>query len=50
MVFESDNQNIGWDGTFKNRNENLGVFTWVVHYTLADGKNGYIKGNTTLIR
>ncbi|MFT5823178.1 MAG: gliding motility-associated-like protein [Crocinitomix sp.] len=49
VVFESNSQNIGWDGTFKNRDENPGVFTWVVHYDLISGKKGMIKGNTTLV-
>lgn len=50
LVFQSDNQELGWDGTFQNRDENPGVFTWVVHYTLSDGKRGKLQGNTTLIR
>jgi len=50
LVFQSDNQNLGWDGTFKNRDENPGVFTWVVNYTLQDGSYGTLKGNTTLVR
>lgn len=50
VVFESSTQSIGWDGTFKNRDENPGVFTWVVQYDLVTGKSGKIKGNTTLIR
>jgi gliding motility-associated-like protein len=50
MVFQSDNQNIGWDGTFKNRDENPGVFTWVLLYNLETGIKGKIQGNSTLIR
>ena len=50
LVFKSTDQNIGWDGTFKNRDENPGVFTWVLHYNLSTGKSGMLKGNTTLIR
>ncbi|NOQ75397.1 MAG: T9SS type B sorting domain-containing protein [Crocinitomix sp.] len=49
-VFYSTDQNIGWDGTFKNREENPSVFTWVLQYTLNDGKYGQQKGNTTLLR
>ena len=50
MVFESSDQRIGWDGTFKNREENPGVFTWTLQYTFVDGHFGTQKGNTTLIR
>ena len=50
MVFETSDQRIGWDGTFKNRMENPGVFTWTLHYNFVDGKRGMQKGNTTLIR
>lgn len=49
-IFTSTDQNIGWDGTFKNREQNPGVFTWVLHYTLNDGKYGQQRGNSTLIR
>lgn len=50
VVFETSDQNIGWDGTFQNQEENPGVFTWVLHYEFLNGKSGMQKGNTTLIR
>lgn len=50
VVFETDDQRLGWDGTFKGRDENPGVFTWVLHYDFISGKKGMQKGNTTLIR
>lgn len=50
VVFETTDQNIGWDGTFKNRDENPGVFTWVLQYDFITGNKGMQKGNTTLIR
>ena len=49
-VFVTTEQSIGWDGTFKNRDENPGVFTWVLHYDFIDGSSGFQKGNSTLIR
>lgn len=49
-VFESDNQQIGWDGTFRGRPENSGVFTWMLEYRLVNQATGLLKGNTTLIR
>lgn len=50
VVFETTDQNIGWDGTFKNRDENPGVFVWVLEYTVLTGKGGLMSGNTTLVR
>ena len=49
-VFEASNQGIGWDGAYFNRDENPGVFTWVLDYNLVDGRIGRISGNTTLFR
>lgn len=49
-VFETQSQAIGWDGTFRGRDENPGVFTWVLEYQFINGKSGSLKGNTTLIK
>lgn len=50
LIFETTDQNIGWDGTFLNQKENPGVYTWVLHCTTVDGKHSILKGNTTLFR
>ncbi len=50
LVFETTDQNIGWDGMFKGREENPGVFVWVLEYTFINGNGGLTSGNTTLIR
>lgn len=50
MVFETYEQSIGWDGKFKQLEQNPGVFVWVLEYTLINGSTGKISGNTTLIR
>lgn len=50
VVFSTTDQRIGWDGTFENKDENPGVFTWVLYYQFINGKSGSQKGNTTLIR
>jgi gliding motility-associated-like protein len=49
-VFESQTQLIGWDGTFRGRDQNPGVFTWVLEYQFVNGKTGVINGTTTLVR
>lgn len=50
QIFVTTDQSIGWDGSFLNRDQNPGVFTWVLHYTSSNDKKGKLKGNTTLIR
>jgi gliding motility-associated-like protein len=50
LLFESSEQNIGWDGTYLGRPQNPGVFTWVVEYEFINGRSGLKKGNTTLMR
>ena len=49
-LFESDNQGIGWDGTFLGVPENPGVFAWYLEYSLLDGTSNFKKGNVTLIK
>lgn len=50
VVFETTEQEIGWDGTFKGKLENPGVFTWTLHYDFVTGDKGFQRGNTTLMR
>ena len=49
-VFESQTQDIGWDGSFRGRPENPGVFTWVLEYQFINGKSGVLKGTTSLVK
>ncbi len=51
LVFETDNAKEGWDGVFKNNEQQLGVFVWKVDYqTVNMKKNRYETGNLTLVR
>ena len=50
VVFETTDQDVGWDGTFKGKMENPGVFTWTLHYDFFTGDKGYQDGNVTLMR
>jgi gliding motility-associated-like protein len=50
LVFESNDQTIGWDGTFKNKPEPEGIYVWVFDYLLMSGENGTLTGNITLLR
>jgi gliding motility-associated-like protein len=50
LVFESNNQNIGWDGTFKGVPQPMDVYAYIVEVVFSDGKKGFKKGDITLIR
>lgn len=50
QVFKSDSQDVGWDGYFKGKAENPGVFAWYLEYSLIDGSSNLKKGNVTLIK
>lgn len=50
LVFESNNQADGWDGVYKNKIVNPGVFAWTIDYTLLNQAKGQLTGNVTLIR
>lgn len=49
-VFETNDQNIGWDGTFKGELMNTGVFVFRLEGKTYDGKGYSMKGNVTLVR
>ncbi|MBK8557907.1 MAG: choice-of-anchor L domain-containing protein [Lewinellaceae bacterium] len=55
MVFQADNftpndASNGWDGNFRGKPMNPGVYVWVVEAQYMDGVTEVFKGNTTLIR
>ncbi len=49
-VFESNNLNEGWDGTYRGKNSYDGVYSYVVTVTFVDGENRKLIGGVTLIR
>jgi len=50
LMFESTDQEIGWDGTYKGADQPLGVYVYTIKATTVDG-NAYTKtGEVTLIR
>jgi gliding motility-associated-like protein len=49
-IFESSNQEVGWDGTFKGELQNPGVYTYFVSVEYLDGKVVDRKGSVSLIR
>ncbi len=48
-IFESSNQNQGWDGTFKGKKQPAGVYMYVVDMTLNDGSKQTQKGAINLL-
>ncbi|MFN0176965.1 MAG: gliding motility-associated C-terminal domain-containing protein [Saprospiraceae bacterium] len=48
--FAPDDQNIGWDGTFKGQKLNPAVFVWQAVILFADGKEEVFTGDVTLQR
>ncbi|MBC9932629.1 gliding motility-associated C-terminal domain-containing protein [Chitinophaga qingshengii] len=49
-VFESNSQDIGWDGTYKGKPMPSGVYVYVCHLVLKDGTSVEKKGVVNLIR
>lgn len=50
MVFETENQHVGWDGTFKGRPCDPDVYDYYLKVTCVGKEENIIKGNVTLIR
>ena len=49
-VFETNDINIGWDGTYKGEPLNIGVFVYFIKGKLKNGDDISKKGNVTLMR
>ncbi|MFN8264743.1 MAG: gliding motility-associated C-terminal domain-containing protein [Chitinophagaceae bacterium] len=49
-VFESTSQQNGWNGTFKNKPQPVGVYVYVLQVMLNNGSLLNLKGSVTLIR
>lgn len=50
LVFESNNQFVGWDGTYKGVLQNPAVFTYYATITFLNDKKAERKGSVTLLR
>jgi gliding motility-associated-like protein len=50
MVFETTDQEFGWDGTFQGKELNPGVFVYYVLYDNSTSEDNILEGNVTLIR
>ncbi|MFM7015903.1 MAG: PKD domain-containing protein [Bacteroidota bacterium] len=50
LVFESNNKNNGWNGTYKNNPVDPGVFVYYLEVVCYDNQEYFKKGNITVIR
>lgn len=50
VVFETTDQNKGWDGTFKGKLAEPAVYVYHLNVQCGDGQKYFSKGNITLIR
>lgn len=50
LVFETRDQNIGWDGTFRGEPVDPAVFVYHLEADCGDGQRYFDKGNVTVIR
>jgi gliding motility-associated-like protein len=49
-VFETKDKTVGWDGVYKGRPADVGVFGWYLKVKCLNGEETFKKGNVTLIR
>ena len=50
LIFETNDGNEGWDGTFKGENSPFGVYTWTFVVEMGNGQIVKQSGDVTLIR
>jgi gliding motility-associated-like protein len=50
LVFETDSQNIGWDGTFRGKMMNSAVYVYKAEIIFSDGTTIAETGNLNLVR
>jgi gliding motility-associated-like protein len=50
LVFETDKQNVGWDGTYKGKPVDPAVFVYHLSVICVDKQEYFKKGNVTVIR
>jgi gliding motility-associated-like protein len=50
LVFETTDKTQGWDGIYKGRPADVGVFGWYLKARCINGEETFRKGNVTLIR
>ena len=49
LVFESNDPNIGWDGTYKGIDQEMDTYVYTVGGLGEDGQDYFFKENITLV-
>jgi gliding motility-associated-like protein len=49
-VYYSTELEMGWDGTYKGQNADMGTYFWEICYTDRFGTTGFMKGDVILVR
>jgi hypothetical protein len=50
QIFETNSQNLGWDGTFKGQKQPEGVYVWTLVATTTDGRKWKMTGDITILK
>lgn len=50
LVFETEEQSMGWDGTFNGKEQPVEAYAYILNVTFIDGTTFSKKGNVTLLR
>jgi len=50
QVYYSTSFDAGWNGTFNNKDADIGTYYWEISYTDRNGKEGVLKGDVILVR
>ena len=50
LIFSSDKKDFKWDGSYKSKPCNSGVYAYIVEVTYSDGLSETLSGNITLLR
>ena len=50
LIFETNDQSVGWNGMYEGKEQPIGVFVWVVEVEMINGKKIKKTGDVTLLR
>lgn len=50
LVFQTTDMNIGWDGTFKGKEQEMEAYAWTLDVIFIDETTAHKTGNVTLLR
>jgi gliding motility-associated-like protein len=48
-IFQSNRQDVGWDGTYKGQKQDMDAYVYVLKVTLIDGRTIQKRGNVSLL-